>query len=233
MAEIKAEAITAGYDGPPVLDRVSVTAETGKVTVVLGPNGAGKSTLAKAIVGLIPVRSGTVKLDGVEVTGQRPHQLVRRGFAYLPQLRNVFDDMTIAENLEMGGYTRPRHMRSRVGEVLAMFPDLAKDRHKHARKLSGGQQRMLALARMLMTEPVAAILDEPTAGLSPLYTSRVWDQIVQIRQAGVGLMVIEQNAAMAMERADTVYLLAQGRNVLSGQAAAVRSRPEVSKILVG
>jgi ABC-type branched-subunit amino acid transport system ATPase component len=233
MAEIKAQDITAGYDGPPILDKVSVTAETGRVTVVLGPNGAGKSTLAKAIVGLIPVRNGRVTIDGVDVTGQKPHELVKKGLAYLPQLRNVFDDMSIIENLEMGGYTKSRQMRKKVNELLAMFPDLAKDRHKHAKKLSGGQQRMLALARMLMTDPSVAILDEPTAGLSPLYTSRVWDQIVQIKQAGVGLLVIEQNAAMAMERADSVYLLAQGQNVLSGEANAVRSRPEVARILVG
>ena len=234
MADLRAEGIVAGYDGPPVLDEVSVTAEAGKTTVILGPNGAGKSTLAKAVMGLVRVRGGRVRLGDDDVTGLGPHRLVRRGLAYLPQLLNVFDRMSVIENLEMGGYTlRRREVARRVGEVLELFPDLAEDRGKKGRELSGGQQRMLALARVMMTEPVAAILDEPTAGLSPLYAARVWERIDRIRRVGVGLLVVEQNAALAMEHADAVYLLAQGRNVLSGTAAQLRKRAEVARILVG
>lgn len=233
MAILRAEGITAGYDGPPVLDNVEVTADAGKTTVILGPNGAGKSTLAKAIIGLLRIRSGQVYLADHEVTGLGPHRLVRRGLGYLPQLANVFDDMSVLENLEMGGYTLKRKPRQRIEQVLELFPDLAADRRKKASALSGGQQRMLALARLLMTDPVVAILDEPTAGLSPLYAERVWGQIDRIRGSGVGLLVVEQNASLAMDHADAVYLLAQGRNVLSGDAADMRERAEVARILVG
>ena len=233
MAILRAEEITAGYDGPPVLDRAGVTVDPARITVVLGPNGAGKSTLAKAILGLINIDSGHVFLGEDEVTGMGPHKLVRRGLAYLPQLMNIFDEMTIIENLEMGGYTIQGSLAARLDELFEIFPDLAKDRHKKSGQLSGGQQRMLALARMLMTDPTAAILDEPTAGLSPLYADRVWKQIVRIRDLGVGLLVVEQNAEMAMEHADSVCLLAQGRNALSGAAVDLRHREEVTRILVG
>ena len=233
MSVVRAEGITAGYDGPPVLDDVMVAAEAGQTTVILGPNGAGKSTLAKAIVGLLRVRGGHVYLAGTEVTGQAPHKLVRRGLGYLPQLANIFDDMSVQENLEMGGYTRKGDLRARIEHVLELFPDLGIDKRKKASAMSGGQQRMLALARLLMTEPVAAILDEPTAGLSPLYAERVWEQIDRIRGTGVALLVVEQNASLAMEHADSVCLLAQGRNVLSGKASELRERAEVARILVG
>jgi branched-chain amino acid transport system ATP-binding protein len=230
---LTAEAITAGYDGPPILDNVTVTAEAGKIAVILGPNGAGKSTLAKAIVGLLTVRHGTVRLQDADVTGMGPHKLVRRGLAYLPQLMNVFDELSVVENLEMGGYTVKGKLDGRIANLLEIFPDLAKDRHKKSGTLSGGQQRMLALARLLMTDPVVAILDEPTAGLSPLYAARVWEHITRIRDLGVGLLVVEQNAQMAMEYADAVFLLAQGRNVLSGDAVKLRHEEQVARILVG
>lgn len=230
---LRAVGITAGYDGPPVLDDVAVTAEQGKTTVILGPNGAGKSTLAKAILGLLRIRAGHVYLAGQEVTGVTPHKLVRRGLGYLPQLANVFDDMSVRENLEMGGYTRKGDLRTRIAQVLELFPDLGVDKHKKASAMSGGQQRMLALARLLMTEPVVAILDEPTAGLSPLYAERVWAQIDRIRGTGVALLVVEQNASLAMDHADSVCLLAQGRNVLSGAASELREHADVARILVG
>jgi branched-chain amino acid transport system ATP-binding protein len=233
MAILRAAGITAGYDGPPVLDDVSVTAEQGQTTVVLGPNGAGKSTLAKAIVGLLRIRCGRVYLGDKEVTGVAPHKLVRRGLGYLPQLANVFDDMSVLENLEMGGYTRKGDLRARIAQVLELFPDLGTDKRKKAGAMSGGQQRMLALARLLMTEPRAAILDEPTAGLSPLYAERVWEQLDRIRATGVALLVVEQNASLAMAHADSVCLLAAGRNVLSGKASELREHAEVARILVG
>jgi branched-chain amino acid transport system ATP-binding protein len=225
--------VTAGYDGPPILNNVSVEAHAGQIAVLLGPNGAGKSTLAKAILGLITMKSGRVSLRGEDVTGLGPHHLVRRGLAYLPQLMNVFDQMSVLENMQMGGYLVKTGLSQRIDSVLEIFPDLAGDRRKRAGTLSGGQQRMLALARVLMSEPSVAILDEPTAGLSPLYADRVWAQLLRIRDLGVGLLVVEQNAQMAMERADSVFLLANGRNVLSGSAESVRHRDEVTRILVG
>lgn len=227
------EGVTAGYDGPPILDQVSVAVRAGEMTAVLGPNGAGKSTLAKAIVGQIRVTTGSVHLRGEEVTGMRTHRLVRRGFAYMPQLMSVFDEMSVVENLEMGGYTIGRAVRQQVAKVLELFPDLAANPRKRAGVLSGGQQRMLALARALMTDPSVVLLDEPTAGLSPLYAEQVWRQMHVVRALGVGLLVIEQNAEAALEHADTVYLLAAGRNVLSGKVEDVRAHEDVAAILVG
>ncbi len=233
MSVLRAEAVTAGYDGPPILDQVSVEIPAGESTVILGPNGAGKSTLAKAIIGLLPITSGKILLQERDVTGMGPHKLIRQGLAYLPQLANIFDQLSVLENLEMGGYTVGSKLRARIETVLELFPDLANDRTKKGGALSGGQQRMLAVARMLMTDPQVAILDEPTAGLSPLYADRVWEQIDRIRGLGVGLMVVEQNATMAMDHADNVYLLAQGRTVTSGKAADLREQPDVARVLVG
>lgn len=233
MHELSAIGISAGYDGPLILQDVSLSVSTGEISVVLGPNGAGKSTLAKAMVGLLPIKSGRVELRGADVTGLPPYQLVRHGLAYLPQLMNVFDRMSVIENLEMGGYTTKGVLRERVTAVFDLFPDLAKDRKKRAGALSGGQQRMLALARMLMTEPTAAILDEPTSGLSPIYAERVWEQIEAIGKRGVGLMVVEQNASVAIEHAHSVTVLAQGRIAISGAASELKNHDDVARILVG
>lgn len=225
--------VTAGYGGPPILDGVGVEVMPGKISVVLGPNGAGKSTLAKAVMGLISMSKGEVILRGQTVTGMAPHRLVRKGLAYLPQLLSVFDELTVLENLEMGAFSFKGDVAERKEQVFQLFPDLAQDRRKKAGQLSGGQQRMVALARLLMTDPAVAILDEPTAGLSPIYGDRVWAQIAQVARSGVGLLIVEQNANVAMEYADDAYFLAEGRNVLSGPAAELAGRDEVASILVG
>lgn len=233
MNALVVESVSVGYDGPLVLDKVSVAVDPGMIMVVLGPNGAGKSTLAKAIFGLLALRGGRIMLKGKDISALPAYKRVTGGLAYLPQLANVFDQMSVIENLQMGGYTLRGSLDERVSGVLDLFPDLARDRHKRSGALSGGQQRMLALARMLMTDPVVGILDEPTAGLSPLYAERVWEHIVRIRELGVGLLVVEQNAAIAMNYADQVSVLAQGRNVLSGPASELRQHDEIARILVG
>lgn len=232
-AVLEAKGITAGYGGPPILDDVSVAVEQGKIAVILGPNGAGKSTLAKAMIGLISITKGEVWLKGQKVTGQQPHRLVHQGLGYLPQLLNVFDELTVLENLHMGAYSFTGNMNERLDRVFTLFPGLDTDRRKKAGQLSGGQQRMVALARLLMTDPVVAILDEPTAGLSPIYGERVWQQIVDVARTGVGMLIVEQNAQTAMEHADFVYFMAEGRNVLSGPSAELVGRKEIASILVG
>jgi branched-chain amino acid transport system ATP-binding protein len=233
MGGLRAEGIVVGYGGPPIVREASVWVDPGRIAVVLGPNGAGKSTLAKAVVGLLRVSEGHVFLDGQEVTGQPPHRLVRLGLGYLPQLGNVFRELTVLENLEMGGYTLRGDVRQRIEQVLALFPDLRGALRKKASQLSGGQQRMVALARALMVDPRVIVLDEPTAGLSPLYAERVWEHIARVRDAGVGLLVVEQNARMAMEHADYAFVLVDGRNALSGPAAELAGRAEVASLLVG
>jgi branched-chain amino acid transport system ATP-binding protein len=233
MSALNVDGVSAGYDGPLILEKVSLTAESGSIVVILGPNGAGKSTLAKAVFGLISMKAGRVSIAGRDITSMPSHKRVAAGLAYLPQLGNVFSQLTVRENLQMGGYTVEGKLDDRIQRLLEMFPDLASDINKRSGALSGGQQRMLALGRMLMTDPTVAILDEPTAGLSPLYAERVWEHVLRIRDLGVSLLVVEQNATMAMDYADEVYVLAQGRNVLSGPAAELRGHADVARILVG
>lgn len=234
MGELRADNITVGYgSGPAIVRDVSVAVASGQISVLLGPNGAGKSTLLKALVGLLGIRSGRVTLDGRDVTGMRPFELVRNGVGYLPQLLNVFDELTVFENLEMGAFTYSGDFRQRVDEVCELFPELPTVFRKRAGKLSGGQQRMVAMARALMVEPKMLTFDEPTAGLSPVYQERVWEQIGTIRASGVGLLIVEQNSSLALKYADHAYILAQGTTALSGPADELRERDEVAELLVG
>jgi branched-chain amino acid transport system ATP-binding protein len=233
VGHLRAEGIVVGYGGPPIVQDAGVWVDSGRIAVILGPNGAGKSTLAKAVVGLLRIAQGHVYLDDREVTGSPPHRLVRLGIGYLPQLANIFAEMTVAENLEMGAFTYTGDIRRRMDEVVDLFPDLRGVMRKKASQLSGGQQRMVALARALMVEPKVIILDEPTAGLSPRYAERVWEHITRVRDAGVGMLVVEQNARMAMEHADHVFVLANGRNALSGPASELAGKDEVAALLVG
>lgn len=230
---LKAEGLTGGYDGPPIIHEVSLEARPGEITIILGPNGAGKSTLAKAIVGLLPHISGHVSVGGEDVTRLKPYQLIHRGVGYLPQLANVFDQMTVIENLQMGGFTIKGNLDARISEVLTLFPDLKGVLNRKARDLSGGQQRMVAMARAMMTQPEAMILDEPTAGLSPLYTGKVWDRISEIKTTGVALLVIEQNARTALEHADVALVITDGAVSQRGAAAQMMEEESVKAALAG
>lgn len=233
MGRLRAEGIVVGYGGPAVVQDAEVWVDSGRVAVILGPNGAGKSTLAKAVVGLLRITQGHVYLDDREVTGTPPYRLVRMGIGYLPQLANIFPEMTVRENLEMGGFTYTGDLHERMEHVLSLFPDIQPALGKKASQLSGGQQRMVALARALMVDPKVIILDEPTAGLSPIYAERVWEHILRVRDAGVGMLVVEQNARIAMSHADHAFILANGRNALSGPAAELAGMDEVASLLVG
>jgi len=230
---LRAVSITGGYDGPPIINDISIEAEPGKITVVIGPNGAGKSTLAKALIGLLPYMTGKVYVGDEDVTGQKPYQLVHKGVGYLPQLMNTFDDMTVRENLEMGAFTLRGRLDARVEEILSLFPDLKDIMRRKAKELSGGQQRMVAMARALMIKPEVLILDEPTAGLSPLYTKKVWAQIARIRETGVTLLVIEQNARTALDFADNAVVMANGTVTTSGPASVLKEEESVKAALAG
>jgi branched-chain amino acid transport system ATP-binding protein len=230
---LRAENLTGGYDGPPIIHGITLEAQPGQITIILGPNGAGKSTCAKAMVGLLPSISGRVSIGGEDVTRLKPYQLIHRGVGYLPQLANVFDVMSVLENLQMGGYTVKSGLSARISEVLELFPDLHNVLDRKAGELSGGQQRMVAMARAMMTQPEAMILDEPTAGLSPLYTNKVWDRISQIKTTGVTLLVIEQNARTALEHADVALVITDGTVTQSGAAAELMESESVKAALAG
>ena len=221
MTALRAESVTAGYSRVPVIRDVSVTVEDGALVAIVGPNGAGKSTFAKALCGVIRPSAGRVFVGDDEITGTASHLIVRSGLAYVPQNQNVFASLTVMENLEMGAYTRRSGARERAAEVLDVFPDLRKATGKRAGVLSGGQQNMLAMARALMLDPRVIVLDEPTAGLSPAYTSVVWEQIARITQSGTAALVVEQNVDRALASAGYVYVLVAGANHVAGPSADI------------
>ena len=225
--------LTAGYGGPPVIDGVSVVARRGAITAVVGPNGAGKSTLLKAIAGLIRPTAGTVTVMGVDVTGQPAEKLVRKGIAYVPQVANVFPDLTVRENLEMGGYSRKSGVQARVEQLFQLFPDLKAASHRHANTLSGGQRTMLALARGLMVDPAVLILDEPSAGLAPRFQGLIWERIEEIRATNVAVLVIEQNTRETLRHAQWAYVLVLGQNRLEGPGSDLLEDDEVINLYVG
>jgi ABC-type branched-subunit amino acid transport system ATPase component len=232
-AALNVQGLTAGYGGPPIINQVSLTARRGAITAIVGPNGAGKSTLLKAIAGLIRTTAGRVFVEGKEVTGKPTETLVRRGIAYVPQVENVFPELTIRENLDMGGYVRKSGVRERIEQMFLLFPDLRTSAHRRASTLSGGQRTMLALARGLMVDPAVLILDEPSAGLSPRFVGLIWERIEQIRSTNVAVVIVEQNTRETLRHAQWAYVLVLGRNRLEGTGHDLLENDEVVDLYVG
>jgi ABC-type branched-subunit amino acid transport system ATPase component len=232
-AALSVQGLTAGYGGPPIIEQVSLMARRGAITAIVGPNGAGKSTLLKAIAGLIRPTAGRVFVEGKEVTSKPTETLVRRGIAYVPQVENVFPDLTIRENLDMGGYVRKSGVRERIEQLFVLFPDLRVAAHRRASTLSGGQRTMLALARGLMIDPAVLILDEPSAGLSPRFRGLIWERIEQIRSTNVAVVVVEQNTRETLRHAQWAYVLVLGRNRLEGTGRDLLEDDEVVDLYVG
>ena len=232
-AALSVQGLTAGYGGPPIIDQVSLTARRGAITAIVGPNGAGKSTLLKAVAGLVRATAGRVLVEGKDVTGQPTEKLVRRGIAYVPQVENVFPDLTVRENLDMGGYILKSGVHERIERLFRLFPDLKASAHRHASMLSGGQRTMLALARGLMIDPAVLILDEPSAGLSPRFRGLIWEQIEQIRATNVAVVIVEQNTRETLQHAQWAYVLVLGRNRLEGTGRELLEDEEVVDLYVG
>ncbi len=230
---LRAEEVTAGYGGPPVIEDISMTVRAGKITAIVGPNGAGKSTLLKALSGVLKASHGEVYVRGEKTTGLPPEKLVRRGLGYVPQVSNVFPDLTVRENLEMGAYTRRRGAGGRIDELCQLFPDLGVSLRRRAGMLSGGQRTMLAMARALMLEPAVMLLDEPSAGLSPMLQGALWEQIEKIAATGVGICAVEQNTRRTLRHAHWGYILVLGRNRLDGPAQELLHDENVVELYVG
>jgi ABC-type branched-subunit amino acid transport system ATPase component len=233
MALLEVRDMVAGYQHMPIVHGVTVTLEPGEVVAIVGPNGAGKSTLIKAVFGLCDVLRGEVVLAGQNLTGLKPSRVVAAGIAYVPQVRNVFPSLTVRENLEMGGYLFPTEVEERLAAVVEMFPDLGTAMKRKAGELSGGQRNMLALARALMTRPKVMLLDEPTAGLSPLFTDRVWEHVLRVAQDGIGVLVVEQNARRALLSSQRGYVLVNGQVAFEGPGPALVDNPEVVASYLG
>jgi len=230
---LRVEKVTAGYGGSPIIEDVSLDVRKGKITAIVGPNGAGKSTLLKAISGVIKTSSGHVFVLDRETTNLPPEKLVRHKLAYVPQVANTFPDLTVRENMEMGGYTRKRGVAQRIDELGELFPDLKKSLRRKAGALSGGQRSMLAMARGLMLDPEVMLLDEPSAGLSPILQSALWEQIEKVASTGVGICVVEQNTRRSLRHAQWGYVMVLGKNRLDGPAEKLLHDEEVIDLYVG
>jgi ABC-type branched-subunit amino acid transport system ATPase component len=232
---LRAENVTAGYGKHDILHGVTLEVRHGEMVSVIGPNGAGKSTAFKTIVGFLRPASGRVVLDGQDITGLRPDQVLRRGLAYVPQGRIVFPEMTVLENLEMGAYIErdAGRVREALERVHALFPVLADRRRQRAGTMSGGEQQMVAIGRALMTTPKVVLLDEPSLGLAPKFVSLIFDRLVEMKRAGYTLMVVEQNAARALAVADRGYVLELGRNRFEGSGQSLLGNAEVKRLYLG
>ncbi|NLD77784.1 MAG: ABC transporter ATP-binding protein [Acidimicrobiales bacterium] len=231
---LSAEGLVAGYlPGVDILRGASLTLRAGELVGIIGPNGAGKSTLIKTLFGLVPVREGSVQLNGEDITSLSAHELVERGVGYVPQTRNVFPSLTIEENLQMGVFTIPNEFEERFEIVTDLFPLLKERRKERAGLLSGGQRQMVAMGRALMPDPSVLLLDEPSAGLSPVNQDEVFARIDRVKQAGVSVVMVEQNARKCLLIADTAFVLDQGRNAHSGTGRELLDDPAVIELYLG
>jgi branched-chain amino acid transport system ATP-binding protein len=226
--------LQAGYDESLIVHGADLVAGAEQIVAIVGPNGAGKSTLLKAVYGLLRPRGGSVRFEGADVTGMRPDHLTRLGLNLVPQVENVFPTLTVAENLHVGALVLPRAGRqSAIAEVLRLFPLLAERRRQRAGSLSGGQRKLVALARALVARPRLLLLDEPSAGLSPLAINLVFDKLVEIRSLGIAIVMVEQNARRALALADVGYVLDTGRNAYSGPGRQLLDDPRVVELYLG
>ena len=231
---LEARAVVAGYARDlPIVHGVDLCVAAGEILVILGPNGAGKSTLVKALAGVVPVFGGSVTLAGDDITGVPAHRLCARGVGFVPQTANVFTSLTVDENLRIGGYLLQGRLRERLDAAYTRFPDLAQRRRHAGHALSGGQRQMLAIARALMTAPRLLLLDEPSAGLSPLMVSEVFTQVRRIADSGIAVLMVEQNVKAGLRIADRGLILVNGRVAHTGAAQALRDDPLVAQLYLG
>lgn len=230
---LEVNGLEAGYGEVKILHGISLTVGNDEIVCVIGPNGAGKSTLMKTIFGLVTPQNGEIRLRGSDVTGLPPERLVHHGICYVPQNQNVFPSLTVEENLEMGAFIRKGELSARIQDIYDLFPPLYEKRRARARTLSGGQQQMVAMGRALMLDPVLLLLDEPTAGLSPLYARTILEKVVEINQTGVAILMIEQNARAALEMSHRGYILTMGRNRLDDTGPALLANREVGELFLG
>ncbi len=233
MSFLTGEGMTGGYGGADILHDCTIAVDKGEIAVVVGPNGAGKSTAMKVLFGMLDLREGHVALDGEDISGLTPQARVRKGMGFVPQTANVFTSMTVEENLEMGAFIRNDDIGETMEQVFALFPVLEEKRSQPAGELSGGQRQQVAVGRALMTQPQVLMLDEPTAGVSPIVMDELFDRIIEIARTGITILIVEQNARQALGIADKGYVLVQGRNRYTDTGAALLANPEVRKSFLG
>ena len=233
MSILTVNNVVAGYGETEILHGVSMRVEPGEAVTLFGPNGCGKSTLMKTIFGLLTPKQGSIVFEDSDITGMPTDRLIRLGMSYVPQTGNIFPSLTIEENLEMGAFVDDTDVRSQVSEMYRIFPDLQRSRRHRAGSLSGGQRQMLAFARALMLRPRLLLLDEPSAGLSPIMAQLIFDRLRDIRGIGIAILIIEHNIRTALEMSDRGYVLADGQNQLDGSASGLLDNPEIGRLYLG
>ena len=233
MSYLIGDKLTGGYGGADILHDCTIAAEKGEIAVIVGPNGAGKSTAMKAVFGMLQIRKGSVKLDGEDITALSPQARVAKGMAFVPQNNNVFPSMSVQVNLEMGAFLRRDDINTTMEQVFELFPILKEKRRQNAGELSGGQRQQVAVGRSLMTQPKLLMLDEPTAGVSPIVMDELFDRIIEVARTGISILMVEQNARQALNIADKGYVLVQGENRFTDTGQALLNDPEVRKSFLG
>jgi branched-chain amino acid transport system ATP-binding protein len=233
MSYLAGASMTGGYGATDILHDCTIAVDKGEIAVIVGPNGAGKSTAMKAIFGMLGLRQGSVTLDGEDITGLTPQDRVRAGMGFVPQTSNVFVNLTVQENLEMGAYIRDDDFSGTMEQVFSLFPILRQKRAQPAGELSGGQRQQVAVGRALMTRPKVLMLDEPTAGVSPIVMDELFDKILDVAATGLAILMVEQNARQALNIADRGYVMVQGRNRYTDTGAALMADPEVRRTFLG
>ena len=234
MAFFEGNQMTGGYgNGPDIISSCSVNVNRGEIVAILGPNGAGKSTAMKAMLGLLNLKSGKVIIDGKDISNLTPQDRVKEGIAFVPQTRNVFTGLSVQENLEMGAYLREERFEEIIEEIYELFPILKEKKSQLVGELSGGQRQQVALGRALMIKPSVLMLDEPTAGVSPIVMDELFDHILKVKKTNVAILMVEQNAKQALSIADRGYVLVTGENKFSGTGKELLNDPEVRRSFLG
>ena len=233
MSYFSGEKMTGGYGGPDIINSCTISVNKGEIVTILGPNGAGKSTAMKALLGMLNLRQGIITINEKDISNLSPQDRVKEGISFVPQTKNVFTTLTVEENLEMGAYLRDENFQDTLDEIFGLFPILKEKRNQLAGQLSGGQRQQVALGRALMIKPTVLMLDEPTAGVSPIVMDELFNHIIKVRETGVAILMVEQNARQALSIADRGYVLVTGENKFSGSGKELLNDPEVRRSFLG
>ena len=234
MAFFEGSKMTAGYgNGPDIISSCSINANRGEIVAILGPNGAGKSTAMKAMLGLLNLKTGSVLMDGKDISSLSPQDRVKAGISFVPQTRNVFAELTVRENLEIGGFLTEGSLENKIESIYSLFPVLSEKKSQVVGQLSGGQRQQVALGRALMSDPSVLMLDEPTAGVSPIVMDELFEHIIKVKKTNVAVIMVEQNAKQALSISDRGYVLVTGQNKFEGSGNDLLEDPEVRRSFLG